>query len=232
MIKIIYRVIGIPILQSTNIPEVLQVISLTGMIFGSVFAIAQTDVKRMLAYSSVAQLGYIFLGIGLISSLGLRAALFQIFSHGIIKVALFLAAGVFIYLENKRIIKTFAGLGQTMPLSLTVFSLGAVAMVGIPLTSAFISKLYLGVAVMENNQYILLAGILFSSLLNLIYYLPIVTTGFLSIPKTGYVKPKLEKIPLSMLLPLIVLGLLIVGIGIFPNPLTQLIDGAVAAIIN
>ena len=232
MIKIIYRVIGTPILQSTNIPEVLQIISLTGMIFGSIFAIAQTDVKRMLAYSSVAQLGYIFLGIGLISSLGLRAALFQIFSHGIIKVALFLAAGVFIYLENKRIIKTFAGIGQTMPLSLTAFSLGAVAMVGIPLTSGFISKLYLGVAVMENNQYILLAGILFSSLLNLIYYLPIVTTGFLSIPKTGYVKPKLEKIPLSMLLPLIVLGLLIVGIGIFPNPLTQLIDGAVAAIIN
>ena len=105
-------------------------------------------------------------------------------------------------------------------------------MIGIPLTSGFNSKLSLGVAVMENNQYILLAGILISSLLNLIYYLPIITTGFLGIPKTGYVKPKLEKIPLTMLLPLIVLGLLIVGLGIFPNPLTQLIDGAVAAIIN
>lgn len=232
MIKIIYRVLGTNILENTNIPVVIQVIALTGMVFGSMFAIAQRDVKRMLAYSSVSQLGYIFLGVGLISSLGLRAAFFQIFSHGLIKVALFLSAGAFIYLQNKRVIKTFAGLGQTMPLSLAVFSLGGIAMIGIPFTTGFISKLYLGIAVLEFNQFVYLGVILFSSLLNLVYYLPIMTTGFLNVPKTGYVKPKLEKLPMTMLIPIIILGLLIIGVGILPNPLTELIDGAVAAIIK
>ncbi len=232
MIKIIYRVIGVEILASSNIPEIIQLIALLGMIFGSIFAIAQTDVKRMLAYSSVSQIGYIFLGVGLVSSLGLRAAFYQIFSHGFIKVGLFFTAGAFIYFQNKRLIKSFEGLGQTMPVSLAIFSLGGLAMIGLPLTSGFMAKLYLGVAVMEFQDFVYLGVILFSSLLNLIYYLPIMTTGFLKVPESGYQKPRLEKIPLTMLLPILVIGLLIIGFGILPNGLVSFIDLAVASLLG
>ena len=232
MIKIIYRVLGTTILENSNIPTIIQVIALLGMIFGSIFAIAQTDVKRMLAYSSVSQIGYIFLGVGLITPLGLRAAFYQIFSHGFIKVGLFLAAGAFIYFKNKRLIKDFAGLGQLLPLSLAVFSLGGIAMIGIPLTTGFIAKLYLGLAVIELNDYLYLGVILISSVLNVIYYLPIITNGFLKVPDSGYVRPKLEKIPLTMLVPIIIIGLLIIGFGVLPNGLTNLIDGAVASLIK
>ena len=232
MIKIIYRVLGPTILQNSNIPVIIQIIALLGMIFGSIFAIAQTDIKRMLAYSSVSQLGYIFLGVGLVSSLGLRAAFFQIFSHGIIKVGLILAAGAFIYGQNKRLIKDFAGMGQLMPVSLAIFSLGGFAMIGLPLTTGFIAKLYLGIAVLEFQDYFYLIVLLFSALLNLIYYLPIITNGFLQIPKSGYTRPRLDKIPLTMLVPLIIVGLLIIAIGVLPNPLTNLIDMAVASLIK
>ena len=123
-------------------------------------------------------------------------------------------------------------MGQLMPVSLAIFSLGGFAMIGLPLTTGFIAKLYLGIAVLEFQDYFYLIVLLFSSLLNLIYYLPIITNGFLQIPKSGYTRPRLDKIPLTMLVPLIIVGLLIIAIGVLPNPLTNLIDMAVASLIK
>ena len=93
LMKIMYRVIGLDVIVSTGIQDVLFVFALVGMVMGSISAIRQTDIRRMIAFSSVAQIGYVFMGIGLGTDEGMMAATFHIFSHAVCKSMLFLAAG-------------------------------------------------------------------------------------------------------------------------------------------
>jgi multicomponent Na+:H+ antiporter subunit D len=149
-----------------------------GMIFGSIFAIGQKDIKRLLAYSSVAQIGYIFLVIGLLTPLGLAAGLFHIFSHALMKSALFLSAGSIIFSTNKRKLIDLDGIGFKMPITMITFSIAALGMIGIPGISGFMSKIYLGLALIADKHPIFLSLILLSSFLNAIYYMPILISHF------------------------------------------------------
>jgi multicomponent Na+:H+ antiporter subunit D len=230
--KLLFRVYGIDILNELNIPLILGIVAGVGMVMGSIFAIAQKDVKRMLGYSSVAQVGYILLGISLVSISGLYAAFFHIISHGLMKTALFLSVGAIIYYKKTRKVNDFDGLGFIMPVAMGVFSIAALGMIGIPLTSGFISKLNLGIAVLDKGQVIFLIVLIISSLLNVIYYLPIIILAFLKNEKYKYRLQTIEKTPKMMLIPLIVLGLFILGLGVFPNMLKELIDAAVASLIG
>jgi multicomponent Na+:H+ antiporter subunit D len=231
-VKIIYRVFGIEIIEALNIQWVLMIMAAVGMIMGSIFAIAQKDVKRMLGYSSVAQVGYILLGIGLLTHSGLQAAFFHIVSHGIMKTALFLSVGAIIFYKKTRKVNDFDGLGFIMPVAMGVFSIAALGMIGIPLTSGFISKFRLGMAVLDSHYIILLVVIMISSLLNVIYYLPIIISAFLKNDKYHYRLSSIEKTPKLMLLPLILLGIIIVFLGVFPNSISGLIDQAVRSILG
>ncbi len=228
--KVLFRVYGIDVLEALNIPVILMVLASIGMIMGSVFAIAQKDVKRMLGYSSVAQVGYIILGISLLTHDGLRAAFFHILSHGLMKTALFLSAGAIIFYKKTRRINDFDGLGYIMPVAMGLFSIAGLGMIGIPLTSGFISKLNLGLAVLELESWILLAIIIVSSLLNVIYYLPIIISAFLKNEKYHYRLETIEKTPKGMLIPLIILGVLIIGLGVFPEPIMNLIEYAITSL--
>ena len=230
--KLLFRVYGIDILNELNIPLILGIVAGVGMIMGSVFAIAQKDVKRMLGYSSVAQVGYIVLGMSLVSISGLYAAFFHIISHGLMKTALFLSVGAIIFYKKTRKVNDFDGLGFIMPVAMGVFSIAALGMIGIPLTSGFISKLNLGIAVLDKGQVIFLIVLIISSLLNVIYYLPIIILAFLKNEKYKYRLQTIEKTPKMMLIPLMVLGLFILGLGVFPNMLKELIDAAVASLIG
>jgi multicomponent Na+:H+ antiporter subunit D len=230
-VKVLFRVFGIDILRDLNVSTILVIVAGVGMIMGSVFAIAQKDVKRMLGYSTVSQIGYILLGIGLLSFEGLRAAFFHILSHGLMKTALFLSAGEIIFYKKTRQVDDFDGIGFIMPVAIGVFSIAAFGMIGLPMTSGFISKLYLGMAVLDSNQMIFLAILIISSLLNAIYYLPIIILAFLKNEKYHYRMTSIEHTPRTMIAPLIVLGILIITLGIFPNLLTGLIDSAVKTLI-
>ena len=225
-VKILFLVFGLNILKQMHIPTMLLVLSASAMIFGSIFAIAQKDVKRMLGYSSVAQMGYVLLGIALVSFLGLRAAFFHIISHGIMKSALFLSAGEIIYYKKTRKVNDFDGLGFIMPVAMGVFSIAALGMIGLPLTSGFISKLNLGIAVLENDYVIFLVILILSSLLNVIYYLPIIILAFLRNEKYHYRLTSIEKTPSTMITPLIILGVLVIMFGLFPNIIMPYIDAA------
>lgn len=225
-VKILFLVFGLNILKQMHIPTMLLVLSASAMIFGSIFAIAQKDVKRMLGYSSVAQMGYVLLGIALVSFLGLRAAFFHILSHGIMKSALFLSAGEIIYYKKTRKVNDFDGLGFIMPVAMGVFSIAALGMIGLPLTSGFISKLNLGIAVLENDYVIFLVILIVSSLLNVIYYLPIIILAFLRNEKYHYRLTSIEKTPSTMITPLIILGVLVIMFGLFPNIIMPYIDAA------
>ncbi|MDD3712863.1 MAG: proton-conducting transporter membrane subunit [Candidatus Izemoplasmatales bacterium] len=230
-VKVLFRVFNLEILNEMSISTILLILAGVGMIMGSVFAIAQKDVKRMLGYSSVAQMGYILLGIGLLSFEGLRAAFFHILSHGLMKTALFLSVGEIIFYKKTRKVNDFDGLGFIMPVAMGVFSIAALGMIGLPLTSGFISKLNLGMAVLDKNQTIFLVILIISSLLNVIYYLPIIISAFLKNEKYHYRLESIEKTPRTMIAPLILLGLLIIVVGIFPNQIMVFIESAVRSVM-
>ncbi len=219
LVKMLFRVFGIDILTTLNIHYVLMAIAVVGMVMGSVFAIGQKDVKRLLGYSSVAQVGYIILGISLISVLGLQAAFFHVVSHALMKAALFLSVGAVIYHKGVRKISDFDGMAGEMPVTMSVFGIAALGMIGIPLTSGFISKLNLGLAALDAGQGFLIGFIILSGLLNALYYLPILIAAFLKSSRPGDTMLQIEAIPRTMLYPILALGTLIVFIGLFPNRL-------------
>ena len=230
MVKVLFRVFGIDILKELDIPVILMIIAGFGMIMGSFFALAQKDVKRMLGYSSVAQIGYILLGIAFMTHIGLSAAFFHIISHGLMKAALFLSVGAIIYYQRVRKIDQFDGMGYKMPLSMIVFSVAALGMIGIPPTIGFISKLNLGLAALDNGMIIFIIIIVISGLLNAMYYLPIMISAFLKGEKVDKISG-VEKIPKVMLIPIVILGLLILVLGIYPDLIYGFIENAVNAII-
>ena len=147
------------------------------------------------------------------------------------KTALFLSAGEIIFYKKTRKVDDFDGMGFIMPVAISVFSISAFGMIGLPLTSGFISKLYLGTAVLDSNQMIFLVILIISSLLNAIYYLPIIILAFLKNEKYHYRMTSIEQTPRTMIVPLIILGVLIITIGVFPSLVMGLIESAVYTLI-
>lgn len=182
LIKIFYRVVGSGVPAVAAAKDILFVLGALAMVFGSLCALREPDMKRMLAYSSVAQVGYIFLGIGLGTALGMAAACIQILAHAFTKPMLFCsAAGLMDVSGGSRRLREMKGAGLRAPLSGAVFVLGALSMIGIPLTAGFVNKLNLMIAVFDAADWKLIAGtivVIISTVLNALYYLPAVGALF------------------------------------------------------
>ena len=233
-LKLLIRVFPTELFSVIPVYDVILILASMSIIFGSVFAIVQEDIKKMLAYSSIAQIGYVFLGIGLFNINGLSGGILHIFNHAMMKSMLFLSAGAIIYCTGFRKIKDLKGIGMKMPLVMVVFTIGALAMVGIPVTNGFISKLYLAIGTIEAGKPILLAVILASSLLNAVYYFPIIIGAFFGThhdDEDEHEEVKCEKLPLKMQIPLIALGLGCIFFGLFPQVIMTIIEKAVYAML-
>ncbi len=190
IIRINYGVFG-PGLVADDLPiaELLTWFGAAGILVGSVMAILQTDFKRLLAYSTVAQLGYIGVGIGLANPIALIGALLHILNHAVMKSGLFFIAGG-IYAQTKiKEIPRMSGLGRKMPLLMSGFAIMAVSMVGLPPTAGFISKFYLALGAIEGGRWPVAVVIVGSSLLTAVYFVRLIERIF-----TGEVTdPKLEE---------------------------------------
>ena len=194
-----------------------------GMVVGSVMAIAQSDLKRMLAYSSVAQVGYIVLGVGLANPDGFTGAVLHMVNHAFMKCCLFLVAGVILYRTGARQINDLHGLGRTMPLTAATFVLAAFGMIGIPPTGGFFSKLYLLLGAIDAGQWVFVAVILVSSLLAVAYfgnairalYFADAPTPDAPAAATAGGRRAAADPPASMLIPMLVLAAGIVLLGVF-----------------
>lgn len=162
------------LVTATPVTTIMGWMSAVGIIFGSVMAIAQRDFKRMLAYSTVAQIGYIGIGIGMANPLALIGGLLHIVNHAFMKSCLFLVAGGIRYQTGLHDIPQFAGLGRKMPWLMAGFTVAALSMVGIPPTAGFFSKWYLVLGAIDTGDWIFLAVILISSLLNAIYFFRVI----------------------------------------------------------
>ena len=198
LLRFFFSVFGIPIAFGiTQAAPMLLVLAVLGMLVPSLVAIFQTNVKRMLAYSSVAQIGYITLGIALVSQTGLTGGISHLFNHAIIKGCLFLAIGCMVYSTGITRIEQMAGIGRTMPLTMGAFVVAGLGLIGIPGTAGFVSKWFLIMGAVEQGLWWLVAVIVFSSLLAVIYVGRIIEIAWFREPVAAAAAPR--KPPLEML---------------------------------
>ena len=180
LIKIMYRVIGLDVIAATSISDVLFVFSLIGMVMGSISAIRQHDIRKMIAMSSVAQIGYIYMGMSMGTEAGMVAALFHLFSHAVCKSMLFLAAGGLADASgNSKLFRDLHGAGYRSPIAGLAFTVGALSMVGFPFLGGFVAKLNFALAGMELGgirTILVLAVLTISTSLNTVYFLRTVIT--------------------------------------------------------
>ncbi len=176
-IKLIYCVFSAQVMHTLKITEVLFGFGLAGMVMGSVYAMRERKLKRMLAYSSVAQIGYIYMGIGMASPVGMTAACFHILAHAATKTLLFICCGSFVEdSDGKDKIYHMRGAALRNPLAGIGYTVGALSMIGIPLLAGFISKIYFATAsVYSSGKMVAVLMVLgVSMVLNALYFLPTV----------------------------------------------------------
>ena len=216
LIKIFYRVIGLDIIKHYHVENILFVFGILGMIMGSLSAIRQVDIRRMIAFSSVAQIGYIYMGIGLDTEAGILAALFHVISHAASKSMLFISArGLSEVSGDSKLFKDLKGAGYRNVIAGAGFTVGALSMIGIPLFAGFTSKVYFALATLESSPFKLwtaMIALAISTVLNAVYFLHTVLTIYTPINKTEKIKFRAKK-QFSLAVLLFILLNLFLGIG-------------------
>lgn len=187
------------VFQELPVGTILVVFSVAAMFLASMVAIYQQNLKRMLAYSSVAQIGYVTLGIALANQSGLTGGIVHLFNHALMKGALFMALGCVYLRVGKMRVENLAGIGRKMPLTMTAFVIGGLSLIGVPGTVGFISKWYLVLGAFEAGMWWLAFVIVGSSVLAVLYIGRVVEAAWFREP-SGPVSQATEA-PLSMLIP-------------------------------
>tara|TARA_R110002124_G_scaffold13349_7_gene61755 strand:+ start:955 stop:2529 length:1575 start_codon:yes stop_codon:yes gene_type:complete len=201
---------------TTNTLEIIFApLAIIAMFSASFVAVFQTNFKRMLAYSSIAQVGYILLGIAFLSETGLTAAILHIFNHGITKALLFMGAGALVLRTGGSFYTQAAGLGRKMPITCGAFVIGGLSLIGVPGTAGFLSKFLLVQAALEkaadNAMYLAVAvAIVLSSLLSVVYVWRAIEVLFLQEPDPNSTA---TEAPLMMLIPMWILAAAVIWFG-------------------
>lgn len=173
IIRVVYDVYGTSLAHSLWLSDALAIIAAVTILYGSIKALRQDDLKRRLAYSTVSQVSYILLGVALFSPTASIGGLAHLVHQGLMKITLFLCAGNVTETLGVHRVSEMNGLGQRMPLTMAAFSIGALGMIGLPPFAGFISKWYLGIGAVEAGAAWALVILILSSLLNAAYFLPI-----------------------------------------------------------
>ncbi len=230
LLKIIYRVIGFEVYHNTKIVDVLFIFGLMGMIFGSVSAIRENDIRRMIAFSSVAQIGYIYMGIGMGTQAGAVASVFHILSHAATKSLLFIAAiGLTEVSGGSRKFIYLTGAGYRNKWAGVAFTAGSLSMVGVPLFSGFISKLLFAQAAVQNDGKMLPALIVLgiSTILNAIYFMKTVIRIYTPIVIMDYPRMTFKDMKPYAIVLIFFIALNII-LGVSSQPIVNLIEQGLA----
>ena len=185
---------------------ILAALALLGIFVASTVAIFEVNVKRMFAYSSIAQVGYIMLGVSLLSLDGLTAGIVHLFNHALMKGAVFLALGCILFRLGSTEIGNLQGIGRSLPWTFGALVLAGLGIVGIPGTAGFVSKWYLVLAALERGWWPVAVAVLLGSLLAVIYLWRLVEIAYFAAPGES-AKPDdgMREAPLRMQLPVWVL---------------------------
>ncbi len=229
LIRFVYTVLGATLaFEVLGLGSLLMPLSLVAMFAGATAAIYQKDFKRLLAYSSVSQLGYMTLALSLGTEKGLSAGLLHVVNHAAMKSGLFLVVAAVVAKVGSARIDDFAGLGKKMPLTMAALVVGGFGLIGVPGTSGFISKWQLVVAALESGDTWIALMVLLSSLLAVAYVWRVV--------EVAYFKPANSDVatgdPPSIMIPAWVLTSAVVFFGFFPQLPLSLSDAAAAVLMG
>ncbi|MDO4458639.1 MAG: proton-conducting transporter membrane subunit [Clostridia bacterium] len=231
LIKIIYRVFGFDVIVNDKMINVLFMFGIVGMIIGSLDAIRENDIRRMIAYSSIAQIGYIFMGIGLGTTNGMIASIYHILVHAATKSLLFIAAsGLTDTSCGKRDFLSLTGSGYRNKLAGFTFTVGSMSMIGFPAFAGFISKLLFAQAGVESAHKMLLTflALAISTILNAVYFMKTVIRIYtpakrLHVDETGYTHLTVSSQP-SKSIAMAVLIVINFVLGLASDPIVNLIQ--------
>jgi len=212
LLRFYFTVFGQDSFTELPLRPLIILLALSGMFIASIIAIYQQDLKRLFAFSSVAQVGYILLGIGIGNASGLLSAVLHLFNHGIAKGAVFLLLGIVAYAMGSTQLSHLKGLGKTMPWTSAGIVIAGLSLIGVPGTNGFISKWYLLLAAMEDGQWWLAFLIVSSSLLAIAYVWRFIEIAYLQAPDTG--THLIRRLPLTLVLPAAVMVLATLYFGI------------------
>lgn len=210
LLRFLFSVFGAEfVFDLISIDKIFLASALLAIFSGSIAAIYQSNIKRMLAYSSIAQIGYMIFGISLVSVTGMLGGIIHLFNHALMKAALFLCMACVYYRLNDTSIESFRGIGRKMPWTMAAFVVGGLSLVGVPLTVGFISKWYLVQAALEQGSLWLAIAVLAGSLLALVYIWRVIEVAYFQQPETtGGTAGKhqaVREVPVGMLVPLWIL---------------------------
>ncbi len=213
LVRLVFGVFGHALdFRALPIADLILVLSVAAMFVAAFVAIFQTNLKRMLAYSSVSQIGYITLGLGIANKAGLTGSIVHLVNHAMMKGALFLALGAVVFRIGSVKLDDLAGIGRRMPLTMAAFTVAGFGLVGTPGTVGFISKWYLVIGALEAGRWLLVFLIVGSSLLALVYVGRVVEVVWFR--DTGAAAGKASDPPLSMLVPMLLLTAATIYFGI------------------
>jgi multicomponent Na+:H+ antiporter subunit D len=210
--------------------SILAFLSILTMTTGNLSALLQTDVKRLLAYSSVGHVGYMLVGLTVGTQLGLTGTLLHVFNHALMKGAAFMCAGAIIFRLETRDIGEIAGVGRRMPITAALFAISLFALIGMPPLNGFISELTLFTATVQANVGWLGVAMLINSIISSVYYLRILRA--LIQPTMSDMVQKAKEAPVLMLVPLGMLIALIILFGIYPDPVMRIAQRAASGIFS
>lgn len=223
IVRVVYYVVGADFIRGTWVQYAWIILSLLTVFMGSMLAYRESVFKKRLAYSTVSQVSYILFGLAVLTPAGMTGALLHVVFHAFIKCALFLTAGIFIFQCGKSRVEELEGIGKYMPKTLWCYTFAALALVGIPPASGFVSKWYLAQGAFDGNVGILGWGgivvLLLSALLTAGYLLPVTMKGFFTEKKPEELENMKGEPPMAMLVPLMILAFLAMILGVFPNGL-------------
>lgn len=202
-------VFGPELMRSQNLGEPLAWIAAFTILGASCIALAQDNLKRRLAYSTISQLAYIILGTAMLTPSAYSASILHLANHAFMKITLFFCAGAIYACSHKENISDMAGLGRRMPLTFTAFAIGSLGLAGFPLFNGFISKWFFCKGAIEAGSYLILCVYLLSAFLNIAYLFPVVLTGF----RTGHDHSEVQEKPWTLIAPLLCTATLVLLFG-------------------
>jgi formate hydrogenlyase subunit 3/multisubunit Na+/H+ antiporter MnhD subunit len=216
--RLLHSLYGIEIAWELGVALPVAILAAFTIVYGSLRALVQDDLKRLLAYSTVSQLSYIALGVALLAPMAQVGGLVHLVHQGLMKITLFFCAGVLAETLGVKKISEMRGIARRMPVTMLAFSVAALGMIGIPPVAGFLSKWYLGVGALQAGAPWVVAVLMASSLLNAAYFLPILRTAYLDAPDEEWSAREpgrwLEA-DWKLVLPAVITALLALGSGVF-----------------
>jgi multicomponent Na+:H+ antiporter subunit D len=223
VVKVIVYVFGVERIAGLHSVDWLPFAAGFTIIAASIVALRSDNLKRRLAYSTVSQLSYIVLSASLLTPISVLGAVLHIAAHAVGKITLFFAAGAIYTASHKTEVSQLDGIGRRMPWTMAAFAVGSLSLIGIPPAAGFASKWFIFSGAAAAGDYVALAVLTVSTLLNAAYFLPIVYAAFLRAPAAGDA-PHGEAPP-SMVLAMFVTSALVLGFVFYADPLLALARG-------